>query len=362
MLTEHLGSIPSDYNFREDILAIEIDKVFKASWLCVGFIEDLANHNDYITANIGHCGIVVQNFKGKLKAFRNVCTHRFSRVQCAPKGNRTLTCPYHGWTFDENGVPVGIPFKDTFGLSEEARNALALESYAVDTCGRFVFVRMQPTGPSLREYLGEVYDALDHLTGVFTDKFESVTLEWEGNWKVGMDNAAEGYHVPLVHPETFAVVLTLDLKCSTEKEHGIYSGILTDRSRKWWDNVKKNIGMRPSPRYPEYANFLIFPNIVVTLSYGGFLTFQTMEPIDARRLRLNSSAWMADNKGGAARDAVVTMLKEFSHKVREEDRVICRETQLGVRDFEAVRPPVLGEMEGRISHFQKSYAKRMGLI
>ncbi|HTH98106.1 MAG TPA: aromatic ring-hydroxylating dioxygenase subunit alpha [Stellaceae bacterium] len=359
---DRLGRVPADYNHRPDILAEEIARVFEPSWICVGLTDDLANHNDFVTAEIGHRGIVVQNARGNLNAFRNVCSHRFSRIQCARSGNRPLLCPYHGWSYDQDGKPDGIPHNaKSFGLTEADRQDLSLERYALDTCGRFVFVRMAKEGPSLREFLGGCYDALEHLSGVCPDKFESVSLEWDANWKIGMDNAAEGYHVPLVHAESFALILMPDLEIARDAEHSTYRGKLTERSQKWWDKVERSIDLKPSPLYPGYANFLIFPNIVVTLSHGAFLTFQTIEPIDAGRLRINSTAWLAANRGGGARDLIVDSLKAFSHQVREEDRAICAQAQRGVRDRSDGRAGLLGEMEGRIAHFQAAYARRMGL-
>jgi phenylpropionate dioxygenase-like ring-hydroxylating dioxygenase large terminal subunit len=361
-LQERLGLVPPDHYYRDDCLDRELERVFKPSWLCVGFTDDLVNHQDFITTEIGPLGIVVQNFRGELRAFRNVCSHRFSRIQCARSGNRPLTCPYHGWTYDERGQPVGIPFNtQSFGFGDAERAALRLDPYKVETCGRFVFVRMTETGPDLRDFLGGCYNALEHLTGVCTDRFETLSLEWDGNWKAGMDNAAEGYHVPLVHPDSFGQVLSLDLRIETDRDHSLYRGSLTDRSRKWWDTVGRGIALTPSDIYPEYTNFLIFPNIVITLSYGAFLTFQTIEPIDATRLRINSTAWLAGNRGGNARDVVVDQLKAFSHQVREEDRMICATAQRGLRDRASQRPAVLGEMEGRILHFQRAYARHMGL-
>ncbi len=363
-LTEQrLGCVPPDHYWRDDILALELTQVFEASWLCVGFTEDLREHQDFITAEIGRRGIVVQNFHGELKAFRNVCTHRYSRIQTERKGNRPLQCPYHGWTFDSQGIPAGIPMnRKCFGFEQADRQQLGLETFAVETVGHFVFVRMSATGASLREFLGSFHEDLAHVSEVCPDRFESRRFEWEANWKVGMDNAAEGYHVPLVHPDTFGVILPLDLEISTDAEHSRYTGGLKEQSIKWWTNVGKAIALEPSARYPGYANFLIFPNVVVTYSFGAFLTFQTFDPLGPGRLRINSTAWLARNNGRAARQMVVDSLKAFSEAVRNEDRDICAQVQFGMRDAPDNRPLVLGTLEGRIAHFQQAYMKRMQTV
>ncbi|MDV6331661.1 aromatic ring-hydroxylating dioxygenase subunit alpha [Asticcacaulis sp. 201] len=356
---DRLGRIPADHYWREDVLAEEIERIFKPSWLCVGFTQDLQADKDFITAQIGPNSIVVQNFNGELKAFRNVCSHRFSRIQCG-KGNRVLQCPYHGWTYDAAGKPIGIPLNaQSFGLDAADKDALALHSYALETVGHFVFVRMSSDGPDLATFLGSFYDDLKHVSEVCPDRFEQASYDWAANWKLGMDNAAEGYHVPLVHADSFGLILSIDLKISTDAEHSRYVGNLKERSLKWWGNVAKSIKLEPSDRYPQYGNFLIFPNIVVTFSYGAFLTFQTFDPTGPQTLRINSTSWLAKNNGRAARGLVVDSLKAFSEQVRNEDRDICALAQAGTREAPPGRPPLLGELEGRIAHFQTAYAARM---
>lgn len=356
----HLGCIPPSYYVRDDIFPLELKRVFETSWLCVGFTADLRNHNDFITAQLGDRNIVVQNFCGQLRAFRNVCSHRYSRIQTQRCGNRPLQCPYHGWTFDEQGIPSGIPMnRQCFNFQDPDKDRLALERYEVDTVGHFVFVRMSRHGPVLQDFLGNFYADLQHVSEVCTDRFESASFDWAANWKVGMDNAAEGYHVPLVHPDTFGAILPLDLHITVDAEHSRYIGGLKDASIRWWANVQKAIDLQPSQRYPGYANFLIFPNIVVTYSYGAFLTFQTFEPLSTHALRINSTAWLASNNGRAARNMVVDSLKVFSEAVRNEDRDICAHVQSGMRDLPDDRPLMLGTLEGRIAHFQRAYMARM---
>lgn len=354
-----LGQIPADYYWREDVLAAEIERVFAPSWLCVGFTDDLKADKDFITAQIGSHSIVVQNFDGELKAFRNVCSHRFARIQCERSGNRHLQCPYHGWTYDAAGRPVGVPLnRQSFGLNEADKSALALHAYALETVGHFVFVRMSGSGPDLHTFLGSFYDDLKHVSDICPDRFESDSYDWAANWKLGMDNAAEGYHVPLVHADSFGLILSIDLDISTDADHSRYVGKLKERSLKWWAGVGKSIKLEPSEIYPQYGNFLIFPNIVVTFSAGAFLTFQTFDPVGPGHLRINSTSWLAKNRGGAARTMVIDSLKAFSAQVRNEDAAICAVAQDGVREA-GTRPPLLGALEGRIAHFQKAYARYM---
>ncbi|WP_035422986.1 aromatic ring-hydroxylating oxygenase subunit alpha [Asticcacaulis benevestitus] len=342
-----------------DVLRLELDHIFKSSWLCVGFANDLQNHNDFITFQVGPHSLVVQNFKGVLKAFRNVCSHRFSRLQTEPCGNRALTCPYHGWRYDGEGRPVGIPQNETaFGLVDSDRAALALESYEMDTVGHFVFVRMNSPGPSLKAFLGEAWEALAHVSDICVERIEQISYEVGANWKLGVENGIEAYHHPLVHSDTFSNVLQQDILMNVYGPHCTHEGALTARSRRWWDTIADKARLELSDRQRDYVSFLIFPNVVTTFTAGALFTFQTLTPINASRFRLNSSSWLAAGSG-AARPLVIGSLNAFSARVRDEDLKICEIAQSGVAERGIDRPPFLGEVDNRVRHFQAAYAERM---
>lgn len=363
MLDDLYGRIPADYYWRDDVLPREIDRVFRQSWLCVGFTDDLKNDRDFVTTEIGPHAIVVQNFKGQLKAFRNVCSHRFSRIQTERCGNRPLTCPYHGWTYDAGGKPFGVPHNaQAFGLDDDDRTALALSAYRLELCGRFVFICMETDTPSLREFLGGVYDDLEHFTAVCPHRISSTTLEWDVNWKVGLENAAEGYHTRMVHGDSLDATLDEDLRVDFIAEHSVFYRSLSEKTQAWWDRMAGIIKLKASARFPDSTNYVIFPNIVILATYGASFVFQTFEPLATRRFRFRSDYWIADARPGPAQQMFADNLSGFSATVMAEDHDICRNVQDGVRDVASRRAPLLGEPEKRIAHFQKAYARRMGAL
>ena len=355
-----LGSVPADYYYRPDVFEAEIAHVFKASWLCVGVTDDLANHQDFVTVQVGPHSIVVQNFRGELKAFRNVCSHRFSRIQTQATGNRPLQCPYHGWTYNAEGIPAGVPFNaKCFQLDDAGKQALALEAYPLETCGRFVFVNMDGKAPPLREFLGEVYDHLTHFTEACPNRIDTSVLEWDVNWKVGFENAAEGYHMPLIHPDSLAPTLETDVRIDFIGDHSVFYRTLSAQTQTWWDRVTGIIGFQGSQLYPDSNTYVIFPNICIMATHGASFVFQTFDPLSAEKFRFNSTYWTAPSKEGPARQAVLDTLVSFSNRVMGEDHDICAFVQQGVRDVPDGRAPLLGEAENRVAHFQTAYMARM---
>lgn len=355
------GTIPAASYANAEVLQDELHRVFTPSWLCVGFTTDLQNHNDFITYQIATRSIVVQNFKGELKAFRNVCSHRFSRLQTEACGNRSLTCPYHGWRYDGDGRPVGIPQNETaFELTDADKAALALESYALEVVGHFVFVRMSATGPNLREFLGEAYNHLAHVSAICSDLIEKTTLEVAANWKIGVENGVEAYHFPLVHKDSFSNVLEASsITMNTYGPHCTHEGHLTEKSQHWWSTVIKRAKLQPSTYYSDYISFLIFPNIVTTFTAAAFFTLQILTPTGSETFKITSSGWLATGSDDAIRQGVKTSLKAFSAQVRSEDKIISETVQLGIIDPSINEAEILGKVDNRISHFQKNYSRLM---
>ena len=95
---------PAEYS-SGDVFGAEMKRLFTSGFQFAGMRRDLAQDKDFVTVDLPGLAIVVQNFRGELRAFRNVCSHRFSRLQWEERGNRPLACRYHGWAYDAQGCP-----------------------------------------------------------------------------------------------------------------------------------------------------------------------------------------------------------------------------------------------------------------
>src|SRR6185437_8524011 len=145
-----LGLKPEHY-FSESWFSAEQSLLENALWNFAGLERDVAGDNDYLTVKIGCKSVILQNFKGKIAAFDNVCAHRFSRIRACEKGNGLLRCPYHSWVYNSEGIPVSIPSNESaFGFDAAARAKHALKRWRVEQCGELLFVCADPTAPNLR--------------------------------------------------------------------------------------------------------------------------------------------------------------------------------------------------------------------
>ena len=126
------------------------------SWVFACPADVLAEDGAHATVDLPALSLTVQNFHGRLAAFWNVCSHRAVQIRPAGHGRGLLRCPYHGWTYNGAGVPVGIPDNALFyGLDRAARDCLALRPAAIAARGGAVFLRGNLDGPSLEMALAE---------------------------------------------------------------------------------------------------------------------------------------------------------------------------------------------------------------
>lgn len=185
-----------------DYFAKEAERIFRRVWLNVARVEEVAEPGQYVVRNLPNIKasvLIIRGKDGELRAFHNVCTHRGNRLVdgCAGRGNR-LMCGYHGWTFDSNGMLIGVPDQHQFpGLD---KSTLGLKPVSVDSWNGFVFINMQAQpDEDLVTFLGDLADVFMDYPFLEMQRLGSYRSRVQANWKVCMDIGSEAYHVPFVH-------------------------------------------------------------------------------------------------------------------------------------------------------------------
>jgi phenylpropionate dioxygenase-like ring-hydroxylating dioxygenase large terminal subunit len=194
-------------------LALEREHVFGKSWLFVAHAGELPEAGDFLQLDaldrIGHPLFLVRGEDGRIRAFYNACRHRGGPLVDAPSGSagKRLVCKYHAWTYDLEGRLLGFPEAKNFPRGTKD-TCPGLAEVSCDTWGPFVFVRLAPGGPSLREHLEPVASELDPLLGPGDIHFVGKQqLDVAVNWKATGDGNIETYHVPFVHRQSAAPLL-----------------------------------------------------------------------------------------------------------------------------------------------------------
>lgn len=310
--------------------------LFQAYWHFAGFIIDLQNHNDYICTEIGGKSVVIQNFHGELRAFHNVCSHRFSQLRQHPQGNASLTCPYHGWTYDREGIPVGIPGQTSFGeISHATRESLKLQRWMVETCGPLIFVKKHDDGVTLRQFLKETYNELEKLSNVLTDKIDVYEVIINANFKVVIENSLEGYHIDSIHSETFGKAGKREFEYFLSNHPHINYTVEFGKSNGIWKKIESIISKSPL-KSDKYSYQFVFSGLTFAITRGILFVIQLIYPINSSTTKITSYTFLGglnDAKPELKNTISDVLSKSFKPLVRaviDEDKAICEQVQIGL--------------------------------
>ena len=348
--------LPPEAYYSPEWNAQEQAAVFRRHWLYVGTLTELATPGSWITADHGGRSWIVTNTPDGLRCFRNVCSHRHSRILESERGCGPLRCGYHGWTYDAEGIPTGLPGqRDNFDLTGAERLALRLPQGHVASVGNFVFMAENPTAASPAEDMCEPALALLHwLSDSFVAPYATGERAWIANWKAGVENTLEPYHTSFVHAESIAEVAELAGDMALHPGFSSEFHRLKDKSQTWWQAMAEAAGVRPSPHFGDYWHFHVHPNLCIGLTFGSLLSIQTFEPLAPDRTRLRYRLFLPGGVAAnspAKRAALEQFLAEFNDRVLLEDQGPVEACQRGCGD--ATSPALLGESEARIGNFQR---------
>ena len=196
--------IPAKPYYCPAYFALEREAIFKRQWLQIGHDCEIPESGDFIVREIDICKtsvLITRTTSGAVKAFHNVCTHRGTRLVDSDGGRaKTFTCPYHAWTFQNDGQLRAAPDFERFYVD---KNDCNLTNIHVDVCAGLIFVNLNPDNKeSLQDFLGDLSEELENLPVAKATHFSEYVYEIDANWKLAYDNFQENYHLRFIHPRS----------------------------------------------------------------------------------------------------------------------------------------------------------------
>jgi phenylpropionate dioxygenase-like ring-hydroxylating dioxygenase large terminal subunit len=154
--------------------------------------------------------LILRRPDGSLGAFLNVCRHRGARVVEGCGNNaKSLSCPYHGWTYGLDGALVARPDDPSFAAAERATHGLRALPVAQKYGMIWVGAR-----PGMRLEIDGLLDGVaEDLTSYELERYhhyETRVLRREMNWKLAVDTFCETYHLSHLHPDTVSPLFHTD--------------------------------------------------------------------------------------------------------------------------------------------------------
>ena len=355
---EQSFTIPARYYLDADILEQEKEAIFYRNWWYSGHQSQLTEPGCYLTVQVCEQNIIVIRDKsGELKAYYNVCQHRGHELLFGSGKVRTITCPYHAWSYDFDGDLKAA--RNTEKMVNFDKCQFSLKPVQVEVFCGLVFVNLDPEAiplqiqaAGLETEIREFCPRVDEVIFAQRDDYAVAS-----NWKVMVDNFLECYHC---HPAHKDFVNMVDMSSYRSKVNGIYSSHIsnmvatTESSAYHFEKGEVDFG---------YAGWFLWPNLTIWI-YPGEPNISTLQMIpNGAGQTIEHQDWYLPNPEPTRqqRDAM-----DYQRDVLQpEDVRLCESVTRGLQSKgynqgRFVVDPERSELsEHAVHHFQQMYVDAM---
>lgn len=331
----------------------ELRRIFRPSWQIVAHESDISSPGDFYRLDyIGESVIVMRGEDGRVRAFANVCRHRGARIVDALSGcARTLTCPYHGWTYDSAGRLTGVPMRASYALGMADHGLAAVE---VENVHGFLFVRLEDDGgPSVAEMLAPYLDEIAAYRFEDMRALGRVTLRPRAvNWKLVGDNYSDGLHIAVAHPGLKRLMGDgYGVEASAHADR--MSGPILDRpsaqlSERAYQHFLPRIPHLGDERQRLWAYFKLWPNIAFDI-YPDQIDFMQWLPLSPTQTLIREIPYAIPDKRREMRAARYLNWR-INRQVNAEDKTLIDRVQAGLASESFTVGP-LSDREVALRHF-----------
>jgi len=340
---EKAHTIPAPWYFDTRIETLERNSVFAANWQVVGRLDQVKERGQFFTIDVNEEPlVVVHSDDGKLRAFFNVCRHHAAAVVPEASGcAKQFRCPYHGWTYGNDGALKGM--LEFEGVCNFERADHGLVPVPLDIWENFVFVNLDGKAGPLREFLGRVPELVAPLQ--LQQKlhyFDRRIYTLNCNWKVYVDNYLDGgYHVPHAHKGLSSVVEYTKYTIENLERACLQSSPLDSSAA-----LESAIG---STRQGHAFYLWVYPNFMIN-AYSGVMDTNLVLPLGVDKCAVIFDYYFADISAAAEKHHRESIA--VSEKVQDEDMAICDSVQRGLssRAYVAGRLSVRREAGEHLFH------------
>jgi len=306
---------------------VEMARLIRPAWQIVCHANDIPNAGDWRTLELlGESVIAIRGGDGKVRAFANVCRHRGSRLVDGEGGcAKRLTCPYHAWTYADDGRLIGVPAKEDYpGLDPERLGLIPVE---MEAWRGFLFVRLEAGGPSVAEMMAPYEEEVAPHRFEQLQAIGRITLRpRDVNWKNVADNYSDGLHIKVAHP---------GLTRLFGGDYRIEAGAHVDRmSGDLVERPSKNISERayqaflPADSGRTWLYFKLWPNVAIDV-YPDQVDFMHFVPVGPTETLIREVSYALPDSRREMKAARYLNWR-INRRVNLEDTALIRRVQQGM--------------------------------
>nr|WP_087574137.1 aromatic ring-hydroxylating dioxygenase subunit alpha [Sphingomonas sp. CDS-1] len=193
-----LGGIDKKRYYDPTFHRLEVERLWTRTWQMACREEEIPEVGDVVVYDLAeHSFLITRVAPDEIRAYRNACLHRGTRLCDDDTSVGQFRCPFHGFTWSLEGQLSEVPCRWDFPQVEEAR--FRLPEAKVGRWGGFVFINMDQDAPSLAEYMGILPDHVsgENFAGKYIARYFRKVLP--ANWKACIEAFLEAYHSVETH-------------------------------------------------------------------------------------------------------------------------------------------------------------------
>ncbi len=349
-----------------ELHGLELEQIFLRHWMFVAHAAEIPRSGDYACFALGdERAVIVRDGDGEIRAFHNVCRHRASRVVADDRGHcgKAFICPFHGWSYNLDGTLRNVPKAETFPDIDRAE--LGLKPIDCEIWHGLVFIRFAGDGPGVAEQFAPAEKEIDlYRIGEMQPYGNTWSFRFDLDWKAVADIDAEGYHVPVGHPELFDLVGSTYTDQTLEGGLARACGDFAGRRHKLERN-REYVAALPDDSYlPEdyrtqWIYWGLFPGFVLTLFPDQVEVYQIYPTGPQRSVMAGASYALPDDRPAMQRARELN--RKINRDVGNEDVDLVKWAAEGMRSsaFDGV---ILSDLEINVASYQNRLRKLLPVV
>lgn len=335
---EEAIQIPSALYTSAEIAELEIERIFRREWVCIGREEEVAESGDYFVTDVGGQPLIIaRDETNTVRAISNICSHRGSPLAEGRGNARVFSCPYHAWTYKLDGKLRGAPHMDDSPAFDRER--VCLPEFCLEAWQGFLYVNLDPDAQPLAPRL----EALAPLFSRYRVAEMKLAFREDNiyacNWKVLCENFCESYHVFRVHPKT------LEPHTPTKSVRVLPGGpaynlhtMETRETREQLEAEISNLAHLDEENLQTTPLSCIYPSHTVAVQ-GATVIWLSLQPLGPDRVRCRSGGAILTDVGDAAQFSdICEAMRSTTAAFMAEDKVRIEAVQQGLQVFEPSQP------------------------
>jgi phenylpropionate dioxygenase-like ring-hydroxylating dioxygenase large terminal subunit len=339
------SALPTRFYLDPALYALEVERIFRREWLCVGRADQLARPGDYFTFELlGDLLVAVRGDDGAIRVLSRVCRHRSMPVVSGSGNRRSFQCPYHLWTYALDGQLLGAP--DMQRAEGFEKGGCRLPSLPVEIWQGWIFTSFDPEAAPLAPRLEGLRRAIEPYGPAAMQTGEPLVFEHEWNWKVMVENFVESYHHQGIHRDTLQPIVPASGTWA-EDAGGPY--VVLHNPTKDGAAVPALFAETPGLTQEQRARFVVgavFPLHLFSVQRDSLVWYR-IEPRAVDRFALQIHLCTPPPAPGDDEHAAkVAGLRGWLDTVHRQDMVACAGVQSGLGSSLAA--------PGRLSHLEKA--------